>query len=228
MVEQLPLVGDSSKIYLILTDESGVTNVYDEYIWLWDEEESGVPQTGKYELIGTTDQIDISGKMDSTNPVGSGTFTFTGSQSLTGTLTVGSDPTNNMEVATKHYVDSNAATIDDTTTSNDKAWSSNKTNTEVSTVNTKATNAMNTLNTLLSPQATVIYEWDFTSSTDPLVEKISGVKTATLYQSSGCPSLTTDGLYFNTSGGSCWINDIFAIGRYIEIELGETNFAGNR
>jgi len=50
VVTELPLVGESNVVYLLLIDEPDTDNYYEEYIWLTSEE--------KYELIGTT-QIDL-------------------------------------------------------------------------------------------------------------------------------------------------------------------------
>lgn len=155
---------------------------------------------GKYSTA-QANMIEIVGKGTSSSARSNArTLDYQGNEILAGKLTVGTAPTANMDVTTKQYVDSADATI-----------------------NTKATNATNTLNTLLSPQATVIYNWDFTSDTDPLVETIDGQKTAVL---SNC-SVTSDGVYLNASQCTCTIENVLAVGRYLEIKLGSTDFAGS-
>ena len=156
---------------------------------------------GKYSSA-QANMIEIVGKGTSSSARSNArTLDYQGNEILAGKLTVGTAPTANMDVTTKQYVDNADATI-----------------------NTKATNATNTLNTLLSPQATVIYNWDFTSDTDPLVETIEGQKTAVL---SNC-SVTSNGVYLNASQCLCTIENILAVGRYLEIKLGSTNFSGTR
>lgn len=70
IVEELPPVAqaDPSKIYLVLDEdeESGGGNVYNEYIFL--------ESTQTYEQIGKTGEVDISTKMDVTNPTGTGSI----------------------------------------------------------------------------------------------------------------------------------------------------------
>ncbi len=51
VVEELPEVGDPTIIYLVPSDDGEEPNVYEEYVWLEDEE--------RYEMIGTTN-IDLS------------------------------------------------------------------------------------------------------------------------------------------------------------------------
>lgn len=58
VVSELPLSGVKGTIYLVPSDESGdPSNIFEEYIWMIDEEESG--DTGRFEIIGST-QIDLS------------------------------------------------------------------------------------------------------------------------------------------------------------------------
>lgn len=155
---------------------------------------------GKYSSA-QANMIEIVGKGTSSSARSNArTLDYQGNEILAGKLTVGTAPSANMDVTTKQYVDSADATI-----------------------NTKATNATNTLNTLLSPQATVIYNWDFTSDTDPLVETIEGEKTAVLNGA----TVGSTGIYLADGNDYFTIDNVLAVGRYCEVKLGTTNFSGN-
>ena len=113
VVNSLPASGVKGIIYLI-ADSHGTNDGYDEYIWI----------NNGFEKLGHTD-IDLSGyrlKTDNTfdsidvdelnvgNSVTTGSARFTNaiygtSAQLSGTMTVGADPSSSMEVATKKYVD---------------------------------------------------------------------------------------------------------------------------
>ena len=60
IVQNLPVTGDKSKIYLVPLTTSGTNNGYDEYIWL--------TSSTSYEKIGTTD-IDLTDYYNTTNLV---------------------------------------------------------------------------------------------------------------------------------------------------------------
>lgn len=70
VVDELPAVGDPTVIYLVPSEEGEEPNVYEEYVWLEDEE--------RYELIGTTG-IDLSNMVTTdTEQTITGDKTFTG------------------------------------------------------------------------------------------------------------------------------------------------------
>ena len=58
LVDELPLTGETGKIYLVPKDDSGETDTKDEYVWLPDDE--------SWEKIGSTD-VDLSGYVDQVN-----------------------------------------------------------------------------------------------------------------------------------------------------------------
>lgn len=74
VVDVLPLVGDPTVIYLVPSDEGIEPNVYEEYVWLEDEE--------RYEMIGTT-AIDLSNMVTTDTDQ-----TITGDKIFTGDTTV--------------------------------------------------------------------------------------------------------------------------------------------
>lgn len=75
VVDELPEVGDPTIIYLVPSDDGEAPNVYEEYIWLEDEE--------RYEMIGTTD-IDLSNMVTTDT-----SQTITGSKTLSARTYIG-------------------------------------------------------------------------------------------------------------------------------------------
>lgn len=75
VVDELPEVGDPTVIYLVPSEDGESPNVYEEYVWLEDEE--------RYELIGTTD-IDLSNMVTTDTEQ-----TITGSKTFTSPIIVG-------------------------------------------------------------------------------------------------------------------------------------------
>jgi len=68
VVAELPQPGSPSVLYLLQSSSQGSTISYDEYIWITEE--------SRYEMIGSTGSIDLSGYMLKSNPVGSGSFSM--------------------------------------------------------------------------------------------------------------------------------------------------------
>ena len=75
MVDELPEVGDPTIIYLVPSEDGEAPNVYEEYVWLEDEE--------RYEMIGTTD-IDLSNMVTTDTEQ-----TITGAKTFTQKVTIG-------------------------------------------------------------------------------------------------------------------------------------------
>lgn len=81
IVQTLPQTGENGVIYLVPNSGSN-PNIYDEYIYV----------NNSFEKIGTT-EIDLSGYLQKSGGI------------MTGALTLASDPTENLQAATKQYVD---------------------------------------------------------------------------------------------------------------------------
>lgn len=60
IIDQLPLEGENGVIYLLPISGSTTPNVYEEYIWIGEEDPATHEVTYRFEKIGTTD-IDLSG-----------------------------------------------------------------------------------------------------------------------------------------------------------------------